>query len=473
MQINQNSYKWLVLPMENYVREYYGKFLLSAVAAERGWRAIIGYKGYVRHNLPDIKGVIIEMSMKSNKNVSNYLGLGWRVCAWDEEGLLYNNRDVYAHRRLNDEALRKLDLVFLWGRNQHADILDHIKGIENKLILTGNPRFDVLRPDLREFFSPDASALKRKYGKYILINTTFGDVNHFFGRDYNFKILKDAGKLTTKEQELDQIAREKYKELLLHAFIDILPPISAHFPAYKIIIRPHPSENFETWRSAAKDLPNVMMIHEGDPIPWMLGAEAVIHNSCTTGVQAYLLGRPVIAYMPVHSDDYDMYLPNALSYRAQDIDQLITLVGKFMSPPGSIDQESEQEKRLVTCKYIESMEGAWASDRIMDALEKLDIDPQILNSSYFSAINKNINQPPQILAKSQKWLKNLFMRRDPVLSLEKEKNWETYTRHRFPTLSFNKLQSDLKRLQEVTGRFSKVSVSLAGNDLVCFYPSEN
>lgn len=460
--------------MENYVREYYGKFLLSAVAAERGWRAIIGYKGYVRHNLPDIKGVIIEMSMKSNKNVSNYLGLGWRVCAWDEEGLLYTDRNVYAHRRLNDEALRKLDFVFLWGRNQHADVIDHINGIEDKLIVTGNPRFDLLRPDLREFFSPDATAIKRKYGKYILVNTTFGDVNHYFGREYNFKILKDAGKLTTEEQVSDQIIREKYKEQLFRAFIEMLPALSTHFPEYKIIIRPHPSENFETWRSAAKGLPNVSMIHEGDSIPWLLGAEAVIHNSCTTGVQAYLLGRPVISYRPVQSDKYDMYLPNALSDQAQDIDQLITLVRKFTSNPGTLNQASEQEKQLVTRKYIEGMQGAWASDRIMDELEKLDVIPQTLDLASFSAANQDGSRP----SKKMEMLKNLIMRLKnrligdkPEASPLPEKTWDDYTRQRFPTIS-NNILTDLKRLQDVTGRFSNVSVSQISNDLVCIYPSE-
>jgi surface carbohydrate biosynthesis protein len=475
MHVPEKKIKWLVFPIENFVREYYGKFLLSAVAAERGWGAIMAYKGYIRHNLPAVNGVVVEMNMTSAERVNRYLGLGWRVCAWDEEGLIYNNGDVYAHRRLNEEAIRKIDSVFLWGENQRNDILNHVKGIENKLYQTGNPRFDLLRPDLREFYAPAAALLKNSHGRYILVNTTFGDVNHYFGRDYNIKILRKAGKLTTEEQELDQIAREKYKELLFRAFIEMLPALSAHFPEHKIIIRPHPAENFDTWRSAAEDLPNVIMIHEGDPIPWMLGAEAVIHNSCTTGVQAYLLGRPVIAYRPVTSDKYDMYLPNALSHQTQDIDQLITLVRELTSNPGSIDQKSEQEKRLVTRKYIESMEGAWASDRIMDELEKLDVSPQALDPEAFSALNQNDSQPTgkrKMLTNLMMRLKNRLFRDNPNTPHLPEKTWDNYTRQRFPTLS-NDIQFDLKRLQDITGRFSNVSIYHAGNDLVCVYPPEN
>ena len=475
MHFSEKKLKWLVFPVENFVREYYGKFLLSAVAAERGWGAIMAYKGYIRHNLPAINGVVVEMNMTNSERVDRYLSLGWRVCAWDEEGLIYNNGDVYAHRRLDDEALRKLDLVFLWGENQRKDVLNNIQGIENKLFLTGNPRFDLLRPGLREFYAPAAGMLKNKHGRYILVNTTFGDVNHYFGRDYNLKILREAGKLTTEAQESDQIARENYKERLFRAFIEMLPALSAHFPEHKIIIRPHPAEDFDTWRSAAQGLPNVSMIHEGDPIPWLLGAEAVIHNSCTTGVQAYLLGRPVIAYRPVQSDRYDMYLPNALSYQAQDIDQLVTLVRECTSNPGSINQELEQKKRSVTRKYIESMEGAWASDRIMDELDKLNVNPQALDPAAFSAIEKKNDQPSgkkELLANFIMRFKNRLTGNTPKVSRLPEKSWDNYTSQRFPTLS-NDIESDLKRLQNLTGRFSNVSVSHVGNELVCVYPSEN
>jgi len=487
MYIPPNKYKWLLIPIENYVREFYGKLLFSAVAAERGWGIIMAYKGDIRFNPPNINGVVIDLNMTSDERASRYMRHGWRVCAWDEEGLIYNNREVYAHRRLNDDALRKFDFVFLWGENQCKDILYYNNAYQKKLVLTGNPRFDLLRPDLREFYSQDASALKRKYGKYILINTTFGDVNHYFGKENTFKVL--TGKSMTKEQELDQIAREKYKAQLLHAFIDMLPALSAQFPEHKIIIRPHPSENFDTWRLAAKDLPNVMMIHEGDSIPWMLSAEVVVHDSCTTGVQAYLLGRPVIAYMPIQSDKYDMYLPNALSDKAESIDELIALITQLISNRGPIDQKAEKEKRLVAQEYITSLEGPWAADRIMDQLEKLDINPQIFDNAYF-AVNDDGSRPTDFLIKLKDklkrfimgknfnksfrdWLKQPRLEKPPVSSPPREKDWEAYRRQRFPTLSYNNVLSDFKKLQEISGRFSKIRVGLTKNNIIYIYPSEN
>jgi surface carbohydrate biosynthesis protein len=478
MQTPHNPYKWIVLPIDNYVREFYGKFLLSAVAAERGWGTILAYKNDIRKGLPNIDGVVIEPSMMKQKRVDHYHGNNWRFCAFDEEGLIYYSPEEYARRRLCDkEILNKLDLLFLWGNNQRKDILDHVENIETRLRLTGNPRIDMVRPDLREFNSPDVSLIRNNYGRYILINTNFGYVNNLLGKDYTLRNLINTKRINNEEQEWDQIAREKHQALIMQAFIEMLPWLSEQFPDRKIIIRPHPSENFETWRLAARGLPNVIVIHEGDSVPWILGADVVIHNNCTTGVQAHLLGKPVIAYMPVRSDNHDLYLPKAVSYQAQDVDHLINLIQEFISNPSAIHNNLNQEQRIVVKEYIEGLEGPWTSDRIIDELEKLDINPQVLDYDDISGKNEGVSQPQdtnKILTKLKNLLKYRLIGMNPNTAIQREYPWinPTYDLQKFPILSFNNLQSYLNRLQETTGRFSNVQVCLTRNNRVCIFPAE-
>lgn len=467
----KKPYKWLAFPVENFVREFYAKFLLAALAAEQGWASLIAYKGFLRFHLPPVKGVIVEMNLTNGDRMQGYADLCWKVCAWDEEGLLYINAQDYVHRRINPEALKLSDQVYLWGEHQRRDIQDHIPWTAENLIVTGNPRFDLLRPELRKFYAPAVDTLQNQYGRYILVNTTFGDVNHYFGRDYNTRILNEAGKLSTPGQQQDQAAREAYKENLMHAFMDMLPALSTDFPRHTIIIRPHPAENFETWRAAAQDLPNVRMVHEGDPIPWLLGAEAVIHNSCTTGVQAYLLGRPVIAYRPLESERYDMFLPNALSLQARDTRQLAAMIHAALVSPDQGGAGSDRRK--LARQYIESLEGAWASERILQELEKLSLLPQAVEQDYFKAINTPRLPLRTFLSGFKGWLKQRLIRKSTLTPGENDKNWQTYKRHRFPTISLDGIQSDLLRLQQITGRFSNVRVYHAGGDLVCIHPREN
>jgi len=86
------------------------------------------------------------------------------------------------------------------------------------------------------------------------LNTTFGDCHHYFWKGHPFKSW--TGKKHDKRAgNWIKLPGKKYKTQLLHAFIDMLPAFSAHFPEYKIIIRPIHPENFVLGKLAAKDLP--------------------------------------------------------------------------------------------------------------------------------------------------------------------------------------------------------------------------
>ena len=149
-----NQYKWLIIPIETMVREYYGKLLLAAVAAERGWGVILASKD-ILEDLPEINGLIIELNFKKTAQVEAYRKQGYRVCAMDEEGLIFYNPEYYTQYRLDNKAINSLDLLLLWGKNQHDIIRNHLDGIESKLVITGNPRMDLLRPELREMYSAE------------------------------------------------------------------------------------------------------------------------------------------------------------------------------------------------------------------------------------------------------------------------------------------------------------------------------
>jgi surface carbohydrate biosynthesis protein len=475
IQFPKKEYKWLLLPIDNLVRELYSKLLLSVIAVEHGWGVIITKKSYIRENSFDIGGVVIEINMEGEERINQHKSFGRRVCAWDEEGLIYTNGKEYCLRRINESAIRNMDYVFLWGENQQKDILNHTSGIEDKLILSGNPRIDLLRSDLRKFFLPNVEQIRQKFGKYILVNTNFG-VNHYFGRDYQFNDLVNKGLIKTKEQKLDQIEREKYQYIIMQAFLDLLPVLSKNFPQYKIIIRPHPSENFDTWKTACKDLPNVVMIHEGDAVPWLLGAEVIIHNSCTTGVQSFLMDKPVISYMPVQSEKYDQYLPNELSHCAKDVHEVIALIQQLTSNSILIDKELEQQKKKIAQKFIAGIEGPLIVDRIMNRIDSIDVKPQKLKPISFSFLEEKTQlglDRIRFISIISRRLRGYLRALQKKVSSSQGKNWETYTQQRYPVFSLSGIDGDYQRLQKLTGRSTKTKINLICENLICIYPSED
>ena len=67
------------------------------------------------------------------------------------------------------------------------------------------------------------------------------------------------------------------------------------------------------------------MTNQGNVVPWLLSARALIHNGCTTGVEAFELGVPALSYRATVNDTYDngfYRLPNAVSHNCFSFDAL-------------------------------------------------------------------------------------------------------------------------------------------------------
>jgi len=70
--------------------------------------------------------------------------------------------------------MKRIAYLTTWGED-NARAFRQFSGYDNNtpIIVTGNPRIDLLRPELREFYRPEAEALRERYGNFILINTNF------------------------------------------------------------------------------------------------------------------------------------------------------------------------------------------------------------------------------------------------------------------------------------------------------------
>ena len=51
---------------------------------------------------------------------------------------------------------------------------------DSPIHVTGNARMDLLRQELRPFFDADVDRLRERFGPFILINTNFSRLNHYF-----------------------------------------------------------------------------------------------------------------------------------------------------------------------------------------------------------------------------------------------------------------------------------------------------
>ena len=172
----------LIIPVENQVRELDAKLLLACVAAEHGFASVLGSKQYLYFSMPRIeRGVFIAKSMRARSTLMFDIirSLGNDIVACDEESLVRYASPGYSAWRFSASTFNFIRYLFAWGEDD-AEMFNRYPGNKStKVFVTGNPRADLLRRDVRGYFSDEVEQLRARFGDFILVNTNFSFVNPF------------------------------------------------------------------------------------------------------------------------------------------------------------------------------------------------------------------------------------------------------------------------------------------------------
>jgi surface carbohydrate biosynthesis protein len=450
--------RWLYVRITIKPRELDGGALLAFEAVERGWGVILGKDIYLTEpNFP--RGVLIEKGVMPGRaeKLVEPIKAGQKIAAICEEGLIYSNVDEYGRRRLERKAFDLLDMFFCWGENQAHDVVDTLGYDARKIVVTGNPRFDLHRPELRAVFSRKVDRIRRKHGRYILITTKFSRYNGI-SEDYEKKIAnaRRIGKVLTADHEDEMRGLREFHRVGFESFVKLAHELSRRHPDTTIVVRPHPSENHARWREETAALPNVKVIFEGNVVEWILGSEVTIHNNCTTGVETYLLGKPAISYRPISDKRFDMYLPNALSCQTFDLPTTCGLVAAALSGE-RIDQENDAAREKTARFFLANADGKLACERMMDALDSMPVTEHPLAVSRHwledlrNAISRNLGRLHLSLTRGQTGARRRFQRQ------------------KFDGLRKSELVERLRSAQQATGRFEGLQVTKLAEDVFCIY----
>jgi len=358
----------LIIPVEIQVREFDSKLLLACVAAQRGFVSILGHRTQVDYGVASWRrGTYLSKSMtrRSSKMFRILRLLGHEIAVWDEEALVYPSAEHYFRRRISTKALASVSVLFAWGQD-NAEMFRKYPDYDGTPIhVTGHPRIDLLRPELRGFFGEDVRRIRERHGRFVLVNTNFSKVNGFRHRlDPSEPVRAGAGTVTANGLSTGYLA---HKRALFDAFRAMLPALGEAFPERTFIVRPHPNERPDPWVAAATARDNVQVVHDGNVIPWLLASDVLVHNGCTTAIEAHALDRPVVAYQPVKSDPYDSDLPNSLSHESANLDELCGILARSAS--GELECAPSPSTPRPFAEYLASLTGSLASDRIIDVLE--------------------------------------------------------------------------------------------------------
>lgn len=390
----------LYLPIETKARELLGKTLLAARAVERGWIVVFGARAetlkfmqegpvgaYIEISLPESKAAILEQLKKSGHRIFN-------LC---EESLNYLSGRDYCFQMLGLGPLKWVDKLLVLGPKNAEHIHAFRQQFAHKIAITGNPRFDTLLPELRGVYEARAKSIRKRYGRFLLVNTNFGSINGYKLPTGIFELMKGRGMIIDEEHAGFVRRQVEYEERKSHGLRTLLTQIAISGSVNRIVMRPHPSEDHNAARQWAAPL-NIEVVFEGTANEWMLAAEAVLHPSCTTGIEGLLLGRPVFSYIP-ESDNEFICLSDKVSQRttcaAEFIEQLSEI--RSLGPDEMLGRFAKQRGEIDS--VIANVKLPLAADLILNELEQFDLPDVTLSQVSLS----NWSVVSKLRVKMRKW----------------------------------------------------------------------
>jgi surface carbohydrate biosynthesis protein len=467
----------IYLPIEVKLRELEGKMLLAMVAAERGHVVIIGEKKDTLNlakagKLPP--GVVHDKSLTPGEyKIKNFKDLKHHrhiITAQDEEsGLLDESFDRFAQQRFSSDTLTLVDRVFAWGEHDATSLKKNYPDFTDRIVTVGSPRVDFWSEDFDSYFSLEAKRVR----PYIFVSSNFGfpiDENPFWNKVAR---LRKAGYFD-RDPEMEQFMYENtaYQYRLLYHFIKVVRKLSKDFPEIDILVRPHPVESIDAWNKLMGEYPNVDIERKGTISRWIRNALVLMHNGCTSALEAAVSNIPRIAYRPI-PHEIEREIPNITSLNVFSYEELKKNVKDLIETGNfkELDQVHQRTKKIISERFSIT-KGRMAAEKIVDEWESLS------NSSLNQFTVKEFMdlKARYDKAKKHKNIKSKVKRklvdiRNFILGQSRKKaNGNLLkTKHKFPYLNENEVNDIIENVQKTLDRYQSVSsVKFGQNSYIIF-----
>ncbi|EJL28327.1 surface carbohydrate biosynthesis protein [Novosphingobium sp. AP12] len=358
------------LPVVTKTRELEARVLMAAHLVKRGFSVVLGDPSFVDYRARHARNAVCFSPLlvpAAEKRLIALKARGHTIIAWDEEGLVYPDPQWYFSNRVGAGPAKLADALIAWGDQAASDWLMTLPANAHLPLPLGNGRLDLLRFPYRELYSAKAEELKDRYGVYALVNTNFDLINHADGEGGLLKRLRAGGRIRDGRDEEKFALWGEFRQAMFDAFMVGLPALHEALPHMNFVIRPHPSEDVGPYRELAARHERIFVEPANDPVfAWIIGAQAIIHNSCTTAVEAFMLETPPLAYVPPHTPGMgmDSPLPNLLSIQCESWDEIIE---RLRMLPAESRHAWITPAQLTAAKgYIGSLEGDHSVSRLAE-----------------------------------------------------------------------------------------------------------
>ena len=422
--------KIIFIVIESVKRELNSKTVLALKALKRNYRVVIGQKGWLRQIIKDTNSGVMFLKGFGNRNTTHIDFIkknDFKIIAFDEELILAMDYEDKIEWRMNNDNINKLDIILAVGETTDFPIIKNkFSSIADKILVCGNMRLELLKKKYLKLLEKDSIEKKKEFGDYILLLTAFAKINKIrdshqidwvFTRIVEGVEKQKGGKYIDPDSRHIYLGNEQVKmqrESLLQT-LKFVDNFEKNFPNKKLVISPHPNENFNFWSYYLKNrkFKNISLnkdIHSSS-YPLINSCEILISTNSTSLLEAYFLRKKTINLLGKKKRESEIGLLKKISTKiARSSDEVSKAINDF-------EKEEEIQLKNQELNEVKNFEEGFDSfEKVLDRIDKLE-DIEIYND-LFKNLTHNLLSKLRIII--------YFLKR--VLSLRMKKHAKI---HRF------------------------------------------
>ena len=345
----------IILPVEMAQRELDSKIKLALELTKFGHTVAIGEKHMAINYALATKGCVFYSIWGAHKKfISVYRKMksrGISIILSDEESFVTLGDNIFTEIRLNKECLEYADMYMALGKHD-ANLVSNVNSAL-KVVVAGNPRVDILKNH-----KSDRTASKTR----LLFVSPFGFCSHFKYKDKYLDWLIDRN-VISRTDHIDLYRRyHNFQTKNYMEFVKLMQRCSALYPSLEIVYRCHPAEDSKSIEKHLRGT-SIKVSNESCLSKDLNESSLVIHNFCTVGIEARIMGRDTLAYSPYLMGVSDeQYIYDQTKF-ASDINSAIQYINIHLENKGNVTEYRSNERI-----YIPTQEGGSAA-RIANCID--------------------------------------------------------------------------------------------------------
>lgn len=355
-------------------RDLLGLSLVSAHLATMGHQLeLISADSAGRHLVKGNFDLVLVNYVRDNNRrlLRRILDGGQKVVVLDTEGGVFETPAHFQRTLSTDrELFTRISSYFTWGTQTRDLLVREGFMTADRVVVTGQPRFDVYRSPYLPAMRSVAKHRTRSTNPRLLVNFNYPIAQPRFGTPES-EVRALIERMSWPEDEAVRLQRRQAdarNEML--ALVDL---IASRIPGIEIAVRPHPFESVDDLLQLTKRHCNVVFAGNSPIQDWIVSSDLVLQRGCTTAIEAWLAGS--LAVSPTWIDaDRGENIADKMSLEIGARSDLLEICGSLgrtgFLPSTAIDFDPPEAHVEKVVGWIGLCDGrsAW---RVAAALEKV------------------------------------------------------------------------------------------------------